>query len=373
MSTQNLLPLLEQLQLMENSLTNFMFETILKLRSLTDSKVFLLLENSERRRYCGSPELVDVFEQRGLNGHSTDVRVDLDTTTDVLIERKNRKRSRDGHRDSGNGLPTGFAEPNDVASCDPAYASTEPPPTPADSASGSKKRRVAESTTTDNRKPPSQRQQSSSSSSTSRKEEQILAIKVVPEYVICEDEDNNDVSNFDPWSPQEFHVTNELVDVGGNQLPPPHPPHPLHLHTLNGSSTAFFAALPDPDLEARKLDALLAVDNPWAAYEKGSLENKLMKSVMYSVGKNIALSYPYDDLADKNATVQNYFLQQCDQFMTRCSSLMVDKNQSDDRPPVSDDVDCLKGYTVNGFIRRCIRDGFKRVASSRKSKPLQLC
>ena len=112
MSTQNLLPLLEQLQLMENSLTNFMFETILKLRSLTDSKVFLLLENSERRRYCGSPELVDVFEQRGLNGLSTDVRVDLDTTTDVLIERKNRKRSRDGHRDSGNGLPTGFAEPN---------------------------------------------------------------------------------------------------------------------------------------------------------------------------------------------------------------------------------------------------------------------
>ena len=108
MSAQNLLPLLEQLQLMENSLTNFMFETILKLRSLTDSKVFLLLENSERRRYCGSPELVDVFEHRGLNGHSNDVRVILDTSTDVLIERKNRKRNRDGHREGIDGQP----EPN---------------------------------------------------------------------------------------------------------------------------------------------------------------------------------------------------------------------------------------------------------------------
>merc|ERR1719374_261578 len=73
----NLLSLLNQLQLMENSLTNFMLETILKIQTLTETKVFLLLESSggadSVRRFCGTSDLVESFENGRLNFRSTDV------------------------------------------------------------------------------------------------------------------------------------------------------------------------------------------------------------------------------------------------------------------------------------------------------------
>ena len=77
---------------MEETLTNFMMETILKLQSLTEVKVFLLLEHPKRqkRRYCGSKTLIDQFEtcQTGLSYQKTsDVFVELDPKPVTLVER----------------------------------------------------------------------------------------------------------------------------------------------------------------------------------------------------------------------------------------------------------------------------------------------
>ena len=324
MSAQNLLPLLDQLQLMENSLINFMFETILKLKSLTDSKVFLLLENSNKRRYCGSTELVDSFETRGLPSHATDVRVELDTSAYVLIERPCRKRPHLPIVD-GSSVPLPPPYTPEVPS---SYAVSE-----------AKKRRVADF----------------ADNFGNLKKEMCLATQSVPEYVISDTEEDGDP------------VAEEMESMNYEQWAPvPRQKAPAFTPSLTGTEgpAAFFSALPDPELEARKLGAVLSIENPWAAYEKGTTENKLLKSVLYSVGKNIALSCPYADLRDTNA--QAFFMQQSDLFVSQCSALVVDKNETGNRPP--EVADCLKGYSVGGFMRRCIRDGFKRVAASRKSK-----
>ena len=324
MSSHNLLPLLDQLQLMENSLTNFMFETILKLQCLTDSKVFLLLETSEKRRYCGSTELVDSFQQQGLTCDTADVQIELDSGANVLIEKPSRKRTveisdvKNFTAESQNALGHKSSE----ASC-------------------AKKRKLQSNDGEDH-----QQQYEAL-------EKAAQAYKDVPEYVISdgEEEDVGEEIDYEQWSPQR------IIPYNQQSMPDDF-----------SSNSVFFNALPDPHLERKKLDALLSIPNPWAAYEKGSMENKLMKSVLYSVGKNLALNCPYEELSIKDAQVQSYFLQQCDNFIGQCSALLVDKNQKPNYSRSSGEDDCLKGYSVAGFMRRCIRDGFKRVASSRKSK-----
>ena len=61
----NMLSVLTQLKEMERSLCNFMMETVLKMETLTRTKVFLLLESDHYRRYGGSHELVSCFECSG--------------------------------------------------------------------------------------------------------------------------------------------------------------------------------------------------------------------------------------------------------------------------------------------------------------------
>ena len=95
-SSDRLFMLLNQLQSMETALTDFMMESVLRLQTLTEARVFLLIENSSdrKRRYCGSTELVDLFERGALSQDTTDMTVELNTSvaSHVLIDRPSRKR-----------------------------------------------------------------------------------------------------------------------------------------------------------------------------------------------------------------------------------------------------------------------------------------
>ena len=84
-----LLPLLNQLQGVEETLTNLIIETVLKLQSLTETKVFLLLEASggKKRRFCGAPELIDSFKREELSyAVETDFQVALDPNVCSIVE-----------------------------------------------------------------------------------------------------------------------------------------------------------------------------------------------------------------------------------------------------------------------------------------------
>jgi len=88
-STDNLISLLNQLQTMESTVTDFLMETVLRFQTLTNSKVFLLIESGgkdRQRRYCGAQELVDEYVQERPSHKSTNSFVQLDPNVNVLIE-----------------------------------------------------------------------------------------------------------------------------------------------------------------------------------------------------------------------------------------------------------------------------------------------
>ena len=77
---------------MESTASDFLIKTVLRFQSDTDSKVFLLIKSGgedRRRRYCGSPELVDEFVRERLSRRSTDCFVQLDPNVNALIENQN--------------------------------------------------------------------------------------------------------------------------------------------------------------------------------------------------------------------------------------------------------------------------------------------
>ena len=93
---------MKQLLEIERSLNNFMLETVLKLQTLTQTKVFLLLESKHYRRYCGNPEMVLCFEnsdfQLDAKGNQIDIEVTLDPAANTLRENLRKKRRRGHYR-----------------------------------------------------------------------------------------------------------------------------------------------------------------------------------------------------------------------------------------------------------------------------------
>ena len=79
-------PLHNQLQVMEKTVTNFMLESILKLQTLTETKVFLLLEPKySQRRFCGSEDLIRKFKNQELTYKmNSDLHIDLDNSVSPL-------------------------------------------------------------------------------------------------------------------------------------------------------------------------------------------------------------------------------------------------------------------------------------------------
>ena len=365
----NLLSLLNHLHLMENSLTNFMLETVLKLQSLTSEKVFLLLESpqSQRRRYCGSKELIDAFEgDKGLVHEPFDIAVELDSNTGSLIEKKTAKRKKHGAERFATEQTialTPVPADSNLNSSMLTWATEDAVAVPAATedaraeASPSKKRRFED----DNA--------AALSSSThldfvdlDLKEE---ISKTVPEYVISDDDNDDGVdedrnSSF-PLADYAVAAENSAAAaVVENSLT-------LHAEQLLDPHS-FFDALENPPLERSKYQALLSIPNALAAYEKGTMENRLLKSVCYNVGKNAALKCPYRFSSSNKEAVHAYWSHHCDLFVGQAgnSGLLVDKSHFNDSSSIR--LDCLKRTTAVGFIRQSIRDGFKKVANKHQIK-----
>jgi len=373
----NLLSLLNHLHLMENSLTNFMLETVIKLQSLTSEKVFLMLESPQcqRRRYCGSKELIDAFEgDKGLVHEPFDIAVELDSNTGSLIEKTTayeipeqltttttttaKRKKPSAERFSTE--PTPAADANVNASMvtwatEDGVAVSDPTVDPrAEEASPSKRRRLEDDT-------------AAALSSSAHLDFVDLDLKeeiskTVPEYVISDD-DNNDDDDEDRTSafPLADYAAENRDSAGVVE-------NSVTLHAELLDSHSFFDALENPPLERSKYQALLSIPNALAAYEKGTMENRLLKSVCYNVGKNAALKCPYPFSSSNKEAVHAYWSHHCDLFVGQAgnSGLLVDKTHFNDSSSIR--LDCLKRTTAVGFIRQSIRDGFKKVANKRQIK-----
>merc|ERR1719193_543494 len=83
-TASNLMGLLSQWQSIETSLTNYMIETVMKLSSLTESNVFILVETTEGRRFAGKNHLVSLYNNGCLRNDGADVELEADVHSSTL-------------------------------------------------------------------------------------------------------------------------------------------------------------------------------------------------------------------------------------------------------------------------------------------------
>jgi len=320
----NLLSLLNQLQVMENSLTNFMLETILKIQSLTETRVFLLLEtqggNDVGRRYCGTRELVDIFEKGRLTLKADDVEVTLDSSINSSVVEKPRlslpqpseQQQQQQQQRSQQQQPRKRRGANEVGE---EHDSTTDAPTPAKRANRERNSVVGDDGDQD-----------------------ADVKKEVVEFVIGDSDDEDEQSSFSAIGlgishsvQQQQWIESSVDDVfGASQFRP---------------SNA---------LSARKLEALQSIENPTAVFEKGTLENKLLSSILYDYGKELALKCPFEDVSLASAEVKSYFYGNLEQFLAHFHRFTMEKTTINQSP--------------QSYMRNIARSGYKAAAKTAMKK-----
>ena len=346
-STDNLMSLLNQLQMMESTVTDFMMETILRFQRLTDAKVFLLVERNgiePKRRYCGSQELLRHYGNGGLTQQSNDHLVELDSSVEVLVDRRSNKRTLDREFATNLGMWSTSTDNPDATPAKRNHVET----------SGNERSNLSSSNGEGDQVPSRETHQSNGyvptlHSSFKNEIDDCVVIDdddyeseiyedLNPEYAL-KDSNASQVDSITERSSSEENMLNILKQENGSDL-----------------GSTFFNRLQSPELQEKKLTAILTTNNPYAAYVKGTVEYKVWRSVLYQVGKNFALNCPFADRTFKNNAARIHFANQCDKFMQHCSALLVDKNK---RPEVEiPQNDCLKDCKVVGFIRHSIRHGY---------------
>jgi len=92
-SASSLLGLVSQLQSMESSFASILFEAAMKLSSLTDAKVFLMVDSPEGRSWAGHPILRNTFLNDGLHPQEEDTEIEVDPNVSAIVKRKRMAES----------------------------------------------------------------------------------------------------------------------------------------------------------------------------------------------------------------------------------------------------------------------------------------
>jgi len=75
----NLLDLMTQITNLESNISAIIMEFASKLSALTDLHLFLVLENRDGRKVCGSPHLIESYAKGGFRPLRTDLLVDTES------------------------------------------------------------------------------------------------------------------------------------------------------------------------------------------------------------------------------------------------------------------------------------------------------
>lgn len=87
-SESSLLGLMNQLQSLESSMAVILMESAMKISSLTDANIFLLVETSTGRRFCGAPHLCSAYARATLAPVGNDVEIEVNLASSGVSERR---------------------------------------------------------------------------------------------------------------------------------------------------------------------------------------------------------------------------------------------------------------------------------------------
>jgi len=88
MSSQDLFQLLNQLQTVEKTLINILLEAAIKLTSLTESNIFVLVETPEERKFAGSSTLCQSFVDGELRYKENDIQLEVNAARCDVVEKQ---------------------------------------------------------------------------------------------------------------------------------------------------------------------------------------------------------------------------------------------------------------------------------------------
>jgi len=410
-SNDTLYGLAAHLQTMENNLTDFIFHCALRLSAMTDSRVFLLMDNPNAgglsRRFCGNRDLVEEFVSRGLRVRSSvDVEIELNGEEPTVRPKQQQQQQQNEktfihHREIGLDQmtsnadrvpPAGFNNLDNaiagrfLANGTPATSSSSKkrPPDSVDASANefgsnasSKRRRseedVVDASTMDGKNHPSP---------------SIDCKTEVEEFLIDSDSDNDgDTSTSERVNQRSlpagagavgerngYHHNNSLLDASSYLIPPYSNSEVVE---DVGSSSSFIAddvedddgfitpsrrvGLDIPNL-AMKERAVARLDDPVRAFVKGSMENKLLASICYDVGKAVTLTNPFPVGSQES---RDHFKDRINAYVL-CYPTFLNVAVTPEMTALFNRESSIQAYTPDAFMKMNARNGFKRAAKARE-------
>lgn len=328
----SLLDLVSHLQSMETAITTTIFENAIRLASLTEAGVFILIETEKGRQFYGKKHLADAYLQGILAPAGNEVQMEFDSNATLLKEHDcNFSIAVDCVTDKS--LRNSLKRQNE------------------NSDSMTKVKRICLKDT-----------------STDIKEEEIEEC-----LIISDEEESFKESSFDEEmsleSSRQTHFVMNSVDLSSQEK--------CHYNSSiknamlcssdpSKSDPSLLIDLTSLDISIEKMEALSATANQQLLFQRGSVENKLLASVFYDFGKELAvhfpaIQYPYVKLTMSDSNFKKYFELNFKRF---CARFLP--NLSHDY--INSAKICIgtRQYSGWGYIRKNVCDGVNMRTKQKK-------
>lgn len=296
--------LVTQLHSMELAVSSLIIEVTLKLASLTSASMLLLIESDGVRHVSGSQYLIDSYLRQTLTPTVKDLHVSLDLTSKALNECSLQRINPSINSATTCHAPSGCVgspirkRPISLVTCD-----------------------VTESV-------PKKKRDTLMTEDGYLQDQNIKAVNAAELFAndseVIDDDSDIEVLDFDN---SDCSFTTSVV--AGNQL------------------------------NYTKVEALRSIQNPLTAFQKGSVECRLLSSVFYDFGKELKKKCPQPhDL--KNPKTRNFFMTSVTEFMNQFPNLQLNcPNSLISEMKIEVGGSKIRRYTPEAFVRVNARNGFK--------------
>lgn len=304
-SPSNLLGLVTQLQNLEQSLTGLLMEMVVRISSLTDTKVFLLIETQEGRKLAGHRQFCQQYLEGSLAPVASDLLFDVDASLSSLrpVACFDRGMETGGEMNGGvlnGGMNGGGAMENGALS----YRNDSPFPE-----SFSRKRKYPDKTlsqlTPAQRQRPTKPQHRLQQLQQQHRLQQLQQQQKHPpsnsdsEVIVVKAEENDenwdDVAIMSEIDPTTNDAASNILPLESNAPTPTASREVTNLafdeildayrqHDLNEEN---YLEVVETKLSVDKLQVVRSIDNDNACV-KGNVEYKLVTSLCYDFGKALA-------------------------------------------------------------------------------------
>lgn len=289
MASQNILQLMTHLNDFEITINNVICEFATRLSTLIDANFFLILENRDGRKLCGSANLVDEYVKGSLRPFDTDQLGTFESKT------SNNFVNLGAVSDVNSSSKVSF-DALDL-SCEFAEDEMKPPPTPQQPRLKRLKRKSTEAAAASEASKGATKKSRMTYDEFGNIEDDICIV----DDDIAEDDMEENLDHAGARHDQ-LNDGNGVSRARGRSMENVLAMDPLLM------MEAFEVDVASLKLPFNKIQVLQSLEDPTAIFQKDSVEFKLASSILYDFGKELAHACPYlsDGIKSKVFFHQNF-------------------------------------------------------------------